>query len=268
MPEQLASNPLMKMALAMRGSSAPIYGEATAGVGAGEISEVSISATEGVEVSGQLEVQGGSRPDGAAIARTRLALRALGGASTSVRTARPDGDGRFALRGVLPNRYAVSSMLADSKAQWLIRAVTANGRDVTHEPIVVEDKKIEVIVRLTNQVGTLRGRVRRASGQPRPADNVAGATLTAIVVPTNYTEWKDVEVAAERVRFTAVGADDSFQVGPLLAGEYLVAVVDERQIDLSRGLAALAQIASQSTRVMVGANTFTDVKVGIGGDGR
>jgi hypothetical protein len=86
LPDELASNPLMKMALAMRGSSAPIYGETTVGVGAGESSEVSITATEGVEVSGQLEFQGGSRPDAAAIARARLAVRALGGARTAIRT--------------------------------------------------------------------------------------------------------------------------------------------------------------------------------------
>jgi hypothetical protein len=81
-------------------------------------------------------------------------------------------------------------------------------------------------------------------------------------------EWRDLEIAIERVRFVTVGQDDTFRVGPLLTGEYLVAVVDEREIDLGRGLAALSLVASQATRVRVAAGDATSVTVGVAGSRR
>jgi protocatechuate 3,4-dioxygenase beta subunit len=267
MPEEVASNPLMKMVLAMRGSSAPLYGEATVGLGGGESADVSIAVSEGVEVTGQLEFEGGPPPDPAATARARIILRALDGAR-SARTTRADEKGRFSVRGVLPGRYAAASTIVDGAATWLIRGVSANARDVTNVPIVVEDKKIELTVRLTNLVGTLRGTVRRESRQGLAPDAAAPPPLTVIVVPANYMEWRDLEIAIERVRFVTVGQDDTFRVGPLLTGEYLVAVVDEREIDLGRGLAALSLVASQATRVRVAAGDATSVTVGVAGSRR
>ena len=267
LPEELAANPMMKMMVAMRGSTTPLYGDTTAAVGGGETIDVSITASEGVEVSGQLEFEGG-RPSEAAIARARMLLRALDGASTGVRTARADASARFSVRGVLPGRYAASSVLMDGPTQWLIREATAGGRDVTNVPIVVEDKKVEMTVRFTNRVGTLRGTVRRESRPAPMAAADAAPPLTAIVVPATYGQWTDLEMAIERVRFVRVGQDDTFRVGPLLTGEYLVAVVDEAQLDLGRGLAALSLIASQATRVTVAAGEATAVAVGVAGGRR
>jgi hypothetical protein len=267
MPEELASSPLFKMVLAMRGSNAPLYGETTVGVGDSESADVSIAVSEGVEVSGQLDFEGGPPPEPAALARTRVLLRSLGSAR-DVRTARADETGRFSIRGVLPGRYAAASMPMGGAATWLIRDVSANGRDVTNVPILVEDKKVELTVRLTNQVGALRGTVRRESRQGLASDAAAPPPLTVIVVPVNYMEWTDLEVAIERVDFVPVGQDDTFRVGPLLTGEYLVAAVDERQIDLGRGLAALSMIASQATRVRVAVGDGTSVTLGVAGGRR
>jgi hypothetical protein len=72
-------------------------------------------------------------------------------------------------------------------------------------------------------------------------------------------------MAIERVRFAPVGQDDTFRVGPVLPGEYLVAVVDEGQLDLSRGLAALSVVASEARRVNVAAGGPTNVTVGVAG---
>jgi hypothetical protein len=70
-------------------------------------------------------------------------------------------------------------------------------------------------------------------------------------------------MAADQVRLVPVSEDDTFRAGPILSGEYLVAVVDEAQIDLTRGLAALQALAAQATRVTVGPGDPTSVTVGI-----
>jgi hypothetical protein len=116
---------------------------------------------------------------------------------------------------------------------------------------------------LTNRVGHILGTVRRegaATGTPAMA---ARRPLTAVVVPAEYTTWTDIEVAAEEVRIAVVDNDDTFRAGPLLEGEYLVAVVDESTLDLSAGLATLRAIAQQATRVSVSAGGANTVSVSI-----
>jgi hypothetical protein len=97
----------------------------------------------------------------------------------------------------------------------------------------------------------------RATAESRP--------LTAVVVPADYMTWTSLEAAADWVSIAPVAADDTFRAGPLLAGEYLVVVVDESAIDLSGGLAALQALAAQATRVAVGAGEATPVTVGVAG---
>jgi hypothetical protein len=265
LPEELASNPMMKRVLEMQRGAArhPIYGEALLSLGGGDQVDVAIDGREGVELRGRLEFRGGPPPAPAAVARATLVLRSVDGQRTTTRTARADAKGQFTVTGVLPGRYAVSSTIGGAAGQWLTGQVSAGGRDATTSPVVVEDKEVEVVVTLTNQVGVLQGTVRRESSVSRTRATSLSPPLTAVIVSANYAEWTNSEMAADQVRLVPVSEDDTFRAGPILSGEYLVAVVDEAQIDLTRGLAALQALAAQATRVTVGPGDPTSVTVGI-----
>lgn len=251
LPEELASNPMIKMALEMRGSATPLYGETVVSLGDGETVDVTVAGSEGVTVTGQLLFDG-TTPTPADIARMRVSLRAIGRSASGSRLVRLDKDGRFVAESVLPGRYTVAANAGGSEGPWLVREVTAGGRSATRSPVIVETEALTMTVTLTSRVGSVRGTVRRDSVPGRASSAApASSPLTAIVVPADYMTWTDLEMASSWVRLSPVAGDDTFRAGPLVAGEYLVAVVDEAGIDLTRGVAALQAIAAQATRVIV-----------------
>jgi protocatechuate 3,4-dioxygenase beta subunit len=264
--DELASNPMIKMAMAMRaaGAGTALYGEAAANVGDGETVEVAIAGSEGVTVTGEVRFDG-TPPPAADIERIRVTLRALGRGTSGVRLIRVDQDGRFTAEGVFPGRYLASSVATVGGSPRLIRAVTVDGRDATTSPVVVGSDDIAIDVTFTDRVGSLRGTVRRDAVQGMARATAESRPLTAVVVPADYMTWTSLEAAADWVSIAPVAADDTFRAGPLLAGEYLVVVVDESAIDLSGGLAALQALAAQATRVAVGAGEATPVTVGVAG---
>ena len=268
-PEELASNPMIKMAMAMQaaGAGSPIYGEAVANVGDGETVDLAIAGSEGVTVTGEVQFDAAA-PPATELERIRVSLRALGRGTGGARLIRVDKDGRFTAEGVFPGRYVVSSVATIGGSPWLIREVIAGGRDATRAPVVVEQDDLAMTVTFTDRVGTVRGTIRLES--TRAAADAAGGSrpLTAIVVPADYATSTSLETSAGRVSIAPVADDDTFRAGPLPAGEYLVLVVDESSLDLSGGLAAFQALAAQATRVVVGAGDATTVTVGVTGGRR
>jgi protocatechuate 3,4-dioxygenase beta subunit len=264
LPEELASNPMMQMALNMqRGAGrVPAYGEATVTVAPGEAPEVAIAVGEGASLSGQVVFEDGQAPVGREVTRVTVALRPLEIALTGARTVRPAADGKLTAAGLLPGRYGVSAALVTPGGAWVVKRVSANGRDATKAALVIEDKPItDLTVVLTRQSGTIRGTVRRDT--PPKGDTRSGSapSLTAVAVPANYTDWQDFELLIDRVYFGGVAQDASFRLGPMLPGEYLVAVVDESQVDPGQGLALVRALAVQATRVTVGPGDANPVTV-------
>jgi hypothetical protein len=75
--------------------------------------------------------------------------------------------------------------------------------------------------------------------------------MTAVAVPANFADWQDFQLLIDRVYFGGVFQDGAFRLGPMLPGEYYVAVVDESQIDPGQGLALVRALATQATRITV-----------------
>lgn len=252
MPEELASNPMFQMAMKMQGGARPpMYGETTVTLAPGDTGDVAITVTGGVTLAGRLATQDGPMPAKAGVTRATITLRSLDGGGDSPRFVRTDAEGKFTASGVMPGRYAVAGTMVTEGASWLVAGVEAAGRDVTDSALVVEDKDVSgIIVMLTSRVGIVRGTVRRDTVGPGAATGTP-PTLTAVAVPSNFMNWTDPRLIADRVHFDSVSPDYAFRIGPMLPGEYLIAVVDEAQLDLSGGLAALRRLAAQATRVTV-----------------
>ena len=254
LPEELASNPIVQLGLNMqRGAQrSPLYGEATVSLGQGDTAEVTIPVGEGVTLTGRLEFQDGDAPPKNELARTSVTLRPLEGTVMDARFLRSTADATFNAPGMLPGRYGFRAPLTAQGAPWLIKKVTNGGRDITTAALVIEDKPAEVVITLTRQSGMVRGTARRDSSPARDARNSTPPPLSAIAIPANYTDWTDFELLVDRVQLTRVADDGTFRMGPMLTGDYLIAVVDESQIDPSGGLAVVQSLAAQATRVTVG----------------
>jgi hypothetical protein len=257
MPEELASNPFVKMAMGMHGAGAqPVFGEVAVSVAPGDALDVAITVVEGVKVSGRLSFDGTPAPEPKDLEDASVQLSAVEDAQTRTYTAKVDAQGQFSFTGVMPGRYRVQSWLAPAQSMWLVKPARAGSDDV---PLAVGDQDTNgVVVTLTNQLGTLRGTVRSSS---TPA---TGATprLTAVLVPASYASWTDPEVAVQRVHFESV-AENTFSFAMLMPGEYFVAVVDDTQLDPSRGLAMLRAIAAQATRVTINVGEGNAVGVAV-----
>jgi hypothetical protein len=254
LPEELASNPLFQFAQNMQRGQArtPVYGETSVTVGAGDAASIAIAVSEGVTLAGRLEFQEGQPPAARELTRATVVLRPLDASLSGSRTVRPGTDGAFSAGGLLPGRYAVSVTLASPGGLWLVRQVTAAGRDAVTAPLVIEDRPLsDVVVTLTRSVGTIRGSVRQDSIAARGAGASPPPALLAVAVPANFADWTAYELLVERVQLVRVAPDGAFRMGPMLAGEYLIAVVDEAEIDPGRGLALLRALAAQATRLTV-----------------
>ena len=255
LPDELASNPMIQMALNMqRGAGrVALFGEAAITLGAGDSADVAITVSEGVPMSGQLVFQDGQAPTGREVTRTVVALRPLDATLMGARTIRPAADGKLAANGLLAGRYGVSATLAGPGGAWVVKSVTANGRDATTAALVIADKPVtDLSVVLTRLTGTVRGTVRRDSTPARETRAATPPSMTAVAVPANFSDWQDFELLIDRLYFGGVSQEGTFRLGPMLPGEYLVAVVDEAELDPGQGLALVRALAVQATRITVG----------------
>ena len=80
-------------------------------------------------MSGRLEFQDGEAPAKNEITRTSVTLRPLDGTFTESRAIRPAADATFTTSGLLPGRYALTTMVMSQGSAWFVKKVTAGGRD-------------------------------------------------------------------------------------------------------------------------------------------
>ena len=130
--------------------------------------------------------------------------------------ARVQPDGAFELRGVSGRRMISVSGLPSG---WALHSARHAGIDVTDEGVEIRGEDVDgVEVRLTANPARVSGVI--VDGLQRP---VAGAGV--IVFAADRALW--TPHPNRRIASATTDAAGSFEVSPLPAGEYLVAVVDE-----------------------------------------
>jgi protocatechuate 3,4-dioxygenase beta subunit len=128
-------------------------------------------------------------------------------------------DGTFALDGLNgPRRIR----LVRAPESWTLKAVVANGVDVTDTPLSFGTKEasltgVEIV--LTNKAGRVGGGVTDASGRPV-------TDYTVVVFSTSADRWYQ---GSRFFNFTKPRSDGSFTVAGLPPAEYYVAAVDWMQ---------------------------------------
>ena len=149
---------------------------------------------------------------------------------------------RFVIPTALPGMYEVHASDNAVDALWWLESVTINGRDITgaFQPIGAVD--------LNGVVITMTDKPARLSGVVTARDGRGVEDATVLVFPTDRMHWK----SATGKRFkTARALEGQYTFEHLLAGDYLIAAVDETTMDDWPSPAFLERVATHAQRITV-----------------
>jgi hypothetical protein len=123
-------------------------------------------------------------------------------------------DGTFIIKGVF-GRSRIRLTLPD---EWMVKAITHDGRDVTDQPIELRSGEsftgLEVVV--TDRVSTISGHVTDAKG-------TATSDGTVVIFPEDASRWGEDSRLVRAVRPDRQG---QYRVKGLPAGDYRAIAID------------------------------------------
>lgn len=246
-PPELASNPMVQTMLGGPGGSAvALYGDAPVNVGGGDVDGVSIALTPGVKLSGRIEFVGTSpQPTAQQLGAMTITVRPadgnrMGGILGSPNRNALNAQGEFALAGYPPGMYLFSATTPGQG--WLVKSITAEGRDVVRRPLEVKDADISgIVITFTDKVGRVSGAVHGLNN----ATPLPGAMV--FLWPADYRDWI-ANSDGSPIRTAPVVR--GYSISGLIAGDYLMAALDGPDVPEGRDMAffdALARVATHVT---------------------
>jgi len=213
-------------------------------VNGSDVTDVRLQTSTGSRVEGRIVFEGSGTADPTDVTVTTLPSD-FDRAPLAGPTGRATGksDATFVLNGLNgPRRLRLLRV----PPSWRLKAIHANGSDVTDEPLpfgAKDESLTDVVIVLTNKVSGIAGSVTDARGQ-------AVTDYTVIVFATNADRWYQ---GSRFFTFTRPKADGTFAVTDLPSGEYYVAAVDWLQGTEGFGEwqdpAFLKSIAPRATRL-------------------
>jgi protocatechuate 3,4-dioxygenase beta subunit len=172
-----------------------------------------------VSISGRLIVDADTPPD---LKRVTLNLASVSGVvQYGTPGARPDADGGFAFRGIIPGRYRLVAFVApppggtpaSGPAQWALESVTVAGVDAMDAGLEISGADVpDIVATLTDRRSELSGTLRDAAGRP------VGQELV-VAFSTDRTLW----TAARRVSGTGTDQNGRYLIAWLRPGVYFLA---------------------------------------------
>ena len=191
----------------------------------------------GVRVA--LVASGGNRP------ATVLNGVPIGGAGPPP-SAMAKADGTFALEGVMPGTYGITSSVpsATGPKGWWLRSAIVGGRDVLDHPLELGPSSSNIsdaVLTFSDRHSELAGALTTASGQP-------ASEYVVIVYPADQTFWRP---GARRIRSVRPASDGAFSLSDLPAGDYLIAALTDVEPDEWQQPDFLRQLVPASVRVAI-----------------
>jgi len=249
LPAGLGAMPMMAMAFGEEFTRTTpqdalmLFGETPITLGGTDIDGVTVSLSEGVRLSGRL-VFDGSSPTPQQMQTMSVIVTPAdprtpseGGGNPN----RPDDQGQFKTQAYPPGKYFVA---AGPPQNWIIKSVTAAGRDIFNAPLELKDAEVgDIVITFTDKAAQLTGNVADAV-----STKSAGATV--MLFPADYRTWIGNGMNQRRSRATRTRRTGTYTVPGLLAGDYLIAAIEEGDPNQTQDpvfIEAIARLASRIT---------------------
>jgi protocatechuate 3,4-dioxygenase beta subunit len=216
-----------------------IEGEPVTGLG--------LSLEPGLSITGQVRFEGASiaRPADLRAIRVRVVPAQVNGpvafapAEVSV-----SPDGRFTVPGVTPGRYRLTASFPGSgrRGGWLLKSITANGQDALNGSFALQPNQhvLDAAVTFTDRLAQLAGSLQTAGAPP--------SDYTVVLFPADQALWV---AQSRRIQNTRPAADGAYVFRDLVAGEYLIAAVDDVETGEWYDPAFLQRIAPSAVKVTI-----------------
>lgn len=224
-----------------------------------DVTNLSITMRPGIRVNGRVEFSG-TRPAPTAADLARIAIRMQ---SAEGRTSSPislDGrvgaDSSFKTTGYPAGRYIGNVLPTTVPAGWSVKSITYNGRDISVEPVDLNDSDLSgIVVTFTDKSTTLSG---TATG---PAAAISGAEV--VVFPADSLAWQEIGAVARRSRVERVSDSGAFSIAGLPAGDYFVAAIAGSQPGDRQDPSLLKSLMGTATRVTLADGGTATVQVAV-----
>jgi uncharacterized protein (DUF2141 family) len=220
-----------------------LWAEAAVTVGETDVANLNVAFRDGVRVSGRVEFDGTlQRPTPDRMQQITLGLNPTENRNAGAfQPTHMRSDGQFTSMEYLPGKYLATAGGSPGSG-WVLKSITANGRDVTQMPLVLEAADITgVVITYTDTSTQLSGLVQSAGAGPETQGLI-------VIFPMNYQQWVDNGMPSRVMRQARTSKTGTYQVTALPAGDYFVAAIpDELSADWldPAMLPAIVRVASR-----------------------
>jgi hypothetical protein len=229
-----------------------------------DVSGITMALQPAFRVTGQAVFNGSrlSPPDNLATVLVRLtAANSLGQSSSGgTRMGNPliqpgvlQADGRFEIRGVLPDTYRLVANVP-GPAGWWLKSAIADGRDLLDTGVEVAGDITNAVLTFSDQRASLGGRLITNAGPP-------AAPYFIVVFPVNRSLWLP---QARRILSTRADTAGAWMIRDLPPGDYLVAALTDLAPEELADPTLLEQLLPNAVKVTVGdgENKVQDLRIG------
>jgi hypothetical protein len=153
---------------------------------------------------------------------------------------------------MVPARYLITTYAGNGNQ---CMAITSDGRDVSDEPLVLQDDDVEVTISCSAPATRLSGTVRDERGS-------LDGDAVAVVFPADRRFWTGAGLRARRKAAAFTSASGSFEMVNLPPGEYLVAALPVGTSDFWQDPQVLDKLTPTATRVslLAGESRTVDIR--------
>jgi hypothetical protein len=213
----------------------------------GDVAGLTLAMRAGTPMEGEL-VFAGTAPVPAADRWERLGLGVVAATPTFRYDGSPrstvtvDATNHVSIGGLPPGRYLVR---VPDVSGWTLESTVLGTRDVTDAVFSMETVEgAKLVITLTDRAGTLTGTV--LDGR-----NVASPEATVVIFPADRSRWPDAAASTRTFREVRTSTGGQFALGPLPAGDYLVAAVDGASDGTWPDVSFLSRVASGATAATI-----------------